>query len=146
MLRLGLLITKIPPKMDQAACTGGVDLAKDPGRRPGSIAVRRRRLRQRKRNGDVMRSYTNKASTRGSPPKCIHSPVRSVPDSRSCRASVGIQPGQIVPAQRSWSPVRLLGPGYPAPILRTVSPVRLHSPVRPVPASRTCQAGVSIQS
>ncbi|XP_064883312.1 uncharacterized protein LOC115127313 [Oncorhynchus nerka] len=59
-----------------------------------------------------------------------------------CR--MGVQPGRMVPAQRSWSPVYLLGPGYPAPALRTVSPVRLHSPVRPVLALRTCRAQMSI--
>ena len=63
-------------------------------------------------------------------PVRIHSPVRSVPAPRICRARVGIQPGWIVPAQRSWSPVSgLFGPGYPAPALRAVSPVRQHNPV-----------------
>ena len=80
------------------------------------------------------------------PSVCIHSPVRSVQAPRSGRARVGIQPGRIVPAQRSWPPVRLFGPDYPAPALRTVSPVRQQSPVRPVPAPRTCRAkGVSSQ-
>ena len=67
-------------------------------------------------------------------PVRIHSPVRSIPTPRICRARMGIQPGRMVPAQRSWSPVCLLSPGYPAPALRTVSPVRFHSPVGPVPA------------
>ena len=69
-------------------------------------------------------------------PVRVHSPVRYNPAPRICRARVSIQPGQMVPAQRAWSPVRLFGPGYPAPAQRTVSPVRLHSPVRPVPAPR----------
>lgn len=89
----------------------------------------------------------------------IHSPVRSIPAPRICRARGGIQPGRMVPAQHSWSPVHLLGPGYPAPALRTVSgasaqpspgsgrivpalrsrsQVHLHSPVCLVPAPRTC--------
>ena len=78
-------------------------------------------------------------------PVRIHSPVRSVPASCSCRARVGIQPGLIESAQRSWSPVRLYGPEYPATALRTVSPVRQHNPVRPVPAPRTSRATGGIQ-
>ena len=50
-----------------------------------------------------------------------------------------------MPAQCSWSPVRLFGPGYPAPALRTVSPIRQENPVWPVPASRTCRAKVGMQ-
>ena len=42
-------------------------MEQDPGHRLGSIAVRGRKLRQRKRNDDVKRSITNEASTRGSP-------------------------------------------------------------------------------
>ncbi|XP_071218846.1 protein rtoA-like [Salvelinus alpinus] len=57
-------------------------------------------------------------------PDVTEGPVRSEPARRKCHARVGIQPGQIVLAQRSWSPVRRFGPGYPAPALRTVSPVR----------------------
>ena len=72
-------------------------------------------------------------------PVCIHSTVRSILAPRICLAIMGIQPGRMVPAQRSWSPVHLIGPGYPAPALRTVSPVRLHSPVHPVLAPRTCR-------
>ena len=57
-------------------------------------------------------------------PVRVHSQVRSEPALRKCHARVGIQPGQIVPAQRSWSPVRC------------------DSSVSPVPALRTCQAKV----
>ncbi|XP_070296375.1 uncharacterized protein [Salvelinus sp. IW2-2015] len=35
-----------------------------------------------------------------------------------------IQPGRVVPAQRSWSPVSLLGLGYPAPALRKCAPAQ----------------------
>ncbi|XP_064814960.1 uncharacterized protein LOC135530588 [Oncorhynchus masou masou] len=74
-----------------------------------------------------------------------HSPVRYMPALCKCDARVGIQPGQIVAAQRAWSPVRRFGTGNPAPALPTVSPVRCDSPVRPMPALRPCQAKVGIQ-
>jgi hypothetical protein len=47
-------------------------------------------------------------------PVRIHSPVRSVPAARTCRAKGSLQPGQVVPAQHSWCPVCLLSPGYPS--------------------------------
>ena len=40
-------------------------MEKDPGRRSGSIAVLRRRWRQRKRNGNITRSYTNEVGRGG---------------------------------------------------------------------------------
>ena len=40
-----------------------------------------------------------------------HSSVRAVHALRTCPVKRGIQPGKVVPAQRSWSPVRLLGSG-----------------------------------
>ncbi|XP_071240786.1 uncharacterized protein [Salvelinus alpinus] len=78
-------------------------------------------------------------------PVRMHSPVRSEPALRKHHARVGIQPGRIVPAQRSWSPVRRFGPGYPAPALRTVSPMRCDCSVRPMPTLRPCRAKVGIQ-
>ena len=61
-------------------------------------------------------------------PVRFHSPVRYIPAPRIGRARVGIQPGLMVPAQRSWPPVHIFSLGYPAPTLCTVSPARLHSP------------------
>jgi hypothetical protein len=70
-------------------------------------------------------------------PVRIQSPVCSIPTPRICQARMGIQPGRMVPVQRSWSPVHLLGPGYPAPALRTVSPMHQVSSAPPE-SSKSC--------
>ena len=49
---------------------------------------------------------------------------------------MGIQPGRIVPALRSSSPMHLRGPVYPVPAPRTRPEVHVTSPVPPVPAPR----------
>lgn len=76
------------------------------------------------------------AVTRTVSPVRIHSPVRPVPATRSCRARVSIQPGWVVPALRSRPPVRLHGPVYPVPAPCIKPPVCLPSLVSPVPAPR----------
>ncbi|XP_064857655.1 uncharacterized protein LOC135560192 [Oncorhynchus nerka] len=78
-------------------------------------------------------------------PVRAHSPVRYRAAPRECHASVGIEPGRMVPAQRFWSPVRSFGPGYPAPALRAVSPGRWEGAVRPLPALRSCWANVGVE-
>ncbi|XP_052312969.1 uncharacterized protein LOC118390079 isoform X1 [Oncorhynchus keta] len=78
-------------------------------------------------------------------PVRVHSPVRYRAAPRRCHASVGIEPGRMVPAQRVWSPVRSFGPGYPAPALRAVSPGRWEGAVRPLPALRSCRATVGVE-
>ena len=78
-------------------------------------------------------------------PVRVHSPVRYRAAPRECHASVGIEPGRMVPAQRVWSPVRSLGPGYPAPALRAVSPGRWEGAVRPLPALRSYRATVGVE-
>ncbi|XP_064882131.1 uncharacterized protein LOC135574620 [Oncorhynchus nerka] len=78
-------------------------------------------------------------------PVRAHSPVRYRAAPRKCHASVGIEPGRMVPAQRVWSPVLSFGPGYPAPALRAVSPGRWEGAVRPLPALRSCRANVGVE-
>ncbi|XP_064858638.1 proline-rich protein 36-like [Oncorhynchus nerka] len=78
-------------------------------------------------------------------PVRVLSPVRYIPASHICRARVKIQPGRLVPALLSRSPVRLHGPVHPVPpphtsppvaAPRTRLPVRVLGPVPPMPAPR----------
>ncbi|XP_064866047.1 uncharacterized protein LOC135564610 [Oncorhynchus nerka] len=79
-------------------------------------------------------------------PVRVLSPVRYISAPHICRARLKIQPGRLVPALLSRSPVRLHSPVYPSPpphtsppvpALLSRSPVRLHGPVYPSPPPHT---------
>lgn len=67
-----------------------------------------------------------------------HSPVRPVPASRPCRATVTIQPERVVQVVRSRPPVCSQGPVYPVTVPRTSLEVRVTSlaPPKPAPSTR----------
>ncbi|XP_052379828.1 uncharacterized protein LOC127931382 [Oncorhynchus keta] len=112
------------------------------GTKPGSRPELTPRVHDKQRITGQAPCYAVKRTVS---PVRVHSPVRYRAAPRECHASVGIEPGRMVPAQRVWSPVRSLGPGYPAPALRAVSPWRWEGAVRPLPALRSYRATVGVE-